>query len=214
VEDFVEEERICLLLTGAREPRHWGENSQPLSIFDLKGDVTDLLHKFVLDKSRFISYSTSNRLADDVVAIEINGSYAGYFGKVKEDVLDRFGIKQDVFMAEIQLGALQSVKRSGQYVSLPKFPKVRRDVAFVVKDAAQANVVEGIIRKASSPLLQSVELFDVYRGENIPAGKKSLAYTLELMSRERTLTDPEIDAEIERIVAAVVAQTGGVLRAL
>jgi phenylalanyl-tRNA synthetase beta chain len=214
VDDFMEEEVVCLLLTGVKAPRYWDRQVEALDLFDMKGEVADFVEKFALDKSRFISYSTSNRLADSVIAVEINGSYAGYFGKVKEDILNRYDIKQDVFVAEIDLHGLRSVGLAKHYVSLPKYPRVHRDVAFTVDDSTPAMTIEEIIRKASSPLVQSVELFDVYQGESLPAGKKSIAFTLDLVSWERTLTDPEIEVEVKRIVDAVVTQTGGALRAL
>ncbi len=213
VENFMEEERICLVLSGNRAPRHWSASPEPYDIFDLKGEVEDLIEKFVLDKSGFISYSTSNRLADSALAIEINGSYAGYLGTVKPDLLKTFGIDQNVFVAEVILNAL-SVKGRKNYVPLPKYPRVRRDIAFIVDDALPVATVGGIIRECGSSLLQSVELFDLYRGESLPAGKKSLAFSLDLMSRDKTLTEGEIAAEVKRIVEGVTGRTGAALRAV
>jgi phenylalanyl-tRNA synthetase beta chain len=214
VENFVEEERVCLLLSGTRAPRHWSSASVCCDMFDLKGEVSDLLAKFALDKSGFISYPTSNRLADNAVAIEINGSYAGYFGSVKEEHLRTFSIDQDVFVAELTVESLRSVDRKRKYVPLPKYPKVRRDVSFILEDSTPAEAVERIIIDASSSLLQSVELFDLYRGESLAEGKKSVAFGLDLVSKEKTLTEVEIEAEVKRIVEAVVSKTGGVLRAV
>jgi phenylalanyl-tRNA synthetase beta chain len=214
VENYTEEERIGLLITGNRSPMHLSKPVEQCDIFDLKGEVFDFLQKFALDKCGFISYPTSNRLADSAVAIEINGSYAGYFGSVKEELLRAYAIKQSVFVAEISLSALQAAVKKKQYVPLPRFPIVRRDVAFVVDDSTPAQEIERIILSSSSPLLQSIELFDVYRGENLAAGKKSLAFSLDLMSWEMTLTEEEIEAEVKRIVETVVKKTGGVLRAI
>ena len=213
VENFMEEERVCLLFSGHRSPRHWSGEGDTCDIFDLKGEVADLVEKFLLDKSGFISYPTSNRLADGALAIEINGSYAGYFGVVKPELLKAFGIDQEVFIAELSSSAL-SLNEAKHYVPLPKFPKVRRDVAFIVDDATPEATVEGVIKESASVLLQAVELFDLYRGESLPAGKKSLAFNLDLMSREKTLTEPEIAAEVKRIVDGVASKTGGVLRAI
>jgi len=109
---------------------------------------------------------------------------------------------------------LRSVNRKRNYVSFPKYPRVRRDVAFILEDSTPAEAVERIIKDASSSLLQSVELFDLYRGESLAAGKKSVAFSLDLVSREKTLTEGEIEAEVRRIVEAVVIKTGGVLRAV
>jgi phenylalanyl-tRNA synthetase beta chain len=128
-------------------------------------------------------------------------------------MLKAIGIEQAVFFAELDLRPLTSSKLSPTYASLPRFPRVRRDVAFVVDTDVDSERVEQAIRAASSGLLQSVEVFDVYHGEGLAEGKKSLAYTLDLMSTERTLTDPEIEAEVAMIVQRVEKEAGAVLRA-
>jgi phenylalanyl-tRNA synthetase beta chain len=214
VDNYLEEERVCLVLTGSRSPIHWGGKPVPADWFDIKGEMEDLLSKFALDKSGFISYSTSNRLAEDAIAIEINGTYAGYYGNVKEGVLKRYKIEQPVYVAEVSLELLRNLETQRRYNPLPRYPKVRRDVAFIVDDSVTAEKLLTVIRTAGSALLQSVDLFDMYRGENLEAGKKSLAFTLELMSRERTLVDNEIESEVNRIVEAVIRETGAVLRAV
>jgi phenylalanyl-tRNA synthetase beta chain len=214
VENLLEENRVCLLLSGMRARRHWSDVGGEYDIYDLKGEVHDLIAKIALDKSGFISYSTSNRLADYSMSIEINGSYAGYLGCVRRDLLEVFNVERPVFVAEIDLETLQSARGQKRYIPLPKYPRVQRDVAFVVAESTPAESIERIISEASSSLLQSVEVFDVYRGENIAPGTKSLAFSLELMSRERTLTETEIDAEVRNVIEAVVRRTGAALRAV
>jgi phenylalanyl-tRNA synthetase beta chain len=214
VGNYLEEERVCLVLSGNRSPVHWSGKPETVDWFDMKGEVEGLLTKIALDKSGFISYSTSNRLAEDAVAIEINGTYAGYFGSVKDDVLKRLKVEQPVFVAELSLGLLRSLEKQPRYTPLPRYPRVKRDVAFIVDESVAVEKIVKIIRTAGSALLQSVELFDMYRGENLEVGKKSLAFGLELMSRERTLVDSEIESEINRIVEAVIRETGAVLRAV
>lgn len=213
VGDFLEDERICLLLTGLAGPRHWSESPRPVDFFDLKGEVEDLLRKFALDKCRFISYSTSNGLTDNTLAIEIHGSYAGFIGCVTKDVGESFGLEQDVFIAELLLPALEEPEKS-KYVPLPKFPGVRRDVAFIVDAATPAEDLVRAIREGSNELLRGVEVFDVYQGDKLPAGKKSIAFSLELRSEQRTLTDAEIDVAVRTIVRKVEDSVGATLRSM
>ena len=212
VENFAEQERVCLVLSGNRFPRHWSTTPEPSDLFDLKGDVGDLLDKFALDKRRLICYSTSNRLAENTIAIDINGSYAGWLGTVAGDVLKALGVEREVFVAEFSLESLGSGRRGDHFIPLPRYPGVKRDVAFVVDDSTTFEEVERIIRSESGSLVQSVELFDLYRGEHMLPGKKSLGFTLELMSRERTLTDSEIDQTVKNVVEAVQREIGAVLR--
>ena len=213
VENFLEEKRLCVVLTGNRRPLHWSGTREEYDIFDIKGEVEDLLAKFALDKSRFISYSTSNGLTDNTLIVEIQGSYAGYLGHVSKDLLKYFSLERPVFAAELTLAELKPVGVK-PYTAVGRFPKVRRDVAFTIDSAVRAEEILKTIRSASSELLQSVELFDVYEGEQLPAGKKSVAFTLSLMSWEKTLTDAEIDAAVRGVVQAVEKSHGAALRSM
>ncbi len=212
VENYLEEEHVCFVLSGAGSTRHWSRKAEPVDIFDLKGYVTTFLDKFALDKSQLISYPTSVGLADNALRIDINGSYAGYIGRVQDKVLKMFGVEGAVFVAEINVGVFTSSKGK-KYTALPRFPKVKRDIAFVIDRETPAADVERAIRKHSSELLHEVEVFDVYQGEGLPQGKKSIAFSLELMSLERTLTEEEIEAELARIVTGVETVCGATLRA-
>ncbi len=211
VGNIAEEARVCLLLSGNNLPRHWKSPSQQINLYDLKGEVSDLLDTCGLDSWRYIHYSTSETLADNPIFVEINGATAGFLGRVKEEICKKFSFEHEAFVAELKLPALESHKGK-KYAALPRFPKVRRDVAFTLDTAVTAERVEQCMRESGSGLLQDVVLFDVYQGENLPAGKKSLAFTLLLMSREKTLTDAEIDSEVQRIVKRVQQEFSAELR--
>lgn len=206
-----ERQHVCLVVTGKAEPRHWKYPSHDVDVYHIKGVVADLLDVCRLDSWRYIYYSTSETLADNPIFVEINGATAGFLGRVKREVRDRFGIEQDVFVAELNLASLLS-KKQKRYEPLPRYPKARRDVAFVVDRGVTAESIEHAMMELGSELLQEVELFDVYRGPNLPEGKQSLAYSLVLMSKERTLTDEEIDAEVKRVVQRVRERFGAQLR--
>jgi phenylalanyl-tRNA synthetase beta chain len=211
VGNIAEEARVCLLLSGNNLPRHWKSPSQQINLYDLKGEISDLLDTCGLDSWRYIYYSTSDTLADNPIFVEINGATAGFLGRVKEEICKKFGFEHEAFVAELKLPALESHKGK-KYAALPRFPKVRRDVAFTLDTAVTAERVEQCMRESGGGLLQDVVLFDVYQGENLPVGKKSLAFTLLLMSREKTLTDAEIDSEVQRIVRRVQQEFGAELR--
>jgi phenylalanyl-tRNA synthetase beta chain len=213
VEGFLEEQKVCLAVTGLSSPTHWNSTAMPVSIFDLKGEVRRLLALAGLDKSELISYPTTDGLTDQTLAIEIHNGYAGYLGRVTSEVLQLFGIAEEVFVAEIDLAGLETAK-GRSFRPLAKFPKVVRDVALVVSRATTAGDVEKTIWQAASPLLQSVTLFDVYEGENIPPGTRSLAFSLALQSPDKTLTDEEIDREVRRIVDAAGVSLGATLRSV
>jgi phenylalanyl-tRNA synthetase beta chain len=213
IENFLEQEKLCLVITGGSAPVHWSGGRRELDLFDLKGDIEFLLAKFALDKSRFISYSTSKGLTDNTLAIEIQGSYAGYLGTLTKEALRDFGLERPVFVAEI---GVEDLRRDAPrvFVSLPRYPKVKRDVAFTVDAGIPAEHLERTIRESAGELLQSVELFDVYEGEQLPRGKKSVAFALEFMSLEKTLTDAEIESAVGRVVSGVEKAHGAALRSM
>ena len=213
VENFLEQEKLCLVMTGSSAPLHWSGGRREVDLFDLKGDIEFLLAKFALDKSRFISYSTSKGLTDNTLGIEIQGSYAGYLGSLTKDALREFGLEHSVFVAEIEVERLRR-DAPRVYVPLPRYPKVKRDVAFTVDAGIPAERLEKTIRESATELLQSVELFDVYQGEQLSGGKKSVAFALEFMSLEKTLTDVEIEAAVSRVVAGVEKAHGAALRSM
>jgi phenylalanyl-tRNA synthetase beta chain len=213
VEDFLEEERVAILMTGAGAPLYWGEKSRLADLYDLKGVVENFLEAIALDKCRVFSYPTASGLTESALAIEIAGSYAGYAGKVQSSVLKFFGIEQDVFVAEIALSGL-SGRAAFKYRPLPKYHPVRRDVAFGVPADTAAGTIVDVITKTAGELLARVDVFDVYEGSNVPAGTKSIAFALELMSREKVLTEAEIEAVVQRVVREVEKECGATLRGM
>ncbi|MCK5572632.1 MAG: hypothetical protein KAJ12_07715, partial [Bacteroidetes bacterium] len=211
VEGFSEEERGCFMMAGLSHPSHWDSEERGVDIFDLKGEVDAFLSKIGLDKWHLISYSNSNGLTDDSLRVEMQGSRAGYLGRVRDSIRDLFGIKESVFVAEFNI-AMLGRRPTARYVPLPRYPKVKRDVAFTVEATISAASLEDLIRESCGGLLHSVQLFDVYEGEVVGEGKKSIAFSLELMSREKTLTDEEVEAAVQRTIDTVRERLGGELR--
>jgi phenylalanyl-tRNA synthetase beta chain len=213
VENFLEQEKLCLLITGGSAPVHWSGGRRDVDIFDLKGDIEFVITKFALDKCRFISYSTSNGLTDNTLTIEILGSYAGYLGRMMQEVLGIFGLEQPVYVAEIDVERLGNEARK-LFAPLPRYPRVRRDVAFTVDADIPVERLKATIRESANELLQSVEVFDVYEGKQLPGGKKSVAFALEFMSLEKTLTDAEVESAVGGVVAGVEKAYGAALRSM
>jgi phenylalanyl-tRNA synthetase beta chain len=132
---------------------------------------------------------------------------------VKPEVCGTFGIDDDVFVAEVLIASLGS-SREKKYTPLPRYPKVLRDISVFVDAGVSVGSIEAVIRAAAGELLTGLQLFDLYEGEKAPAGKKSLAYSLELMSRQKTLTESEIETAVRQIVEALGKEFGAQLRTL
>jgi phenylalanyl-tRNA synthetase beta chain len=200
-----------MALVGLADPAHWQRERRKVDIFDLKGEVQSFLAALGLDKCRFISYSTSNSLVEEGIAIESNGGSIGFMGKARADSLNLYGIDCSVFVAELRMEFLVAQQKR-RHMPVPRFPRVKRDLAFIIDRSILSETISDIILASSSGLVKKVDLFDVYEGERLPLGKKSLAFSLELTSMERTLTDEEVDHEMEKIVRAVEIGCNAVLR--
>ena len=135
-------------------------------------------------------------------------------GTVNPALAKRFGIKQPVFAAEINWEVLFTlVKRDKfSFKELPKFPEVRRDLALLLDEGVSYGQLRAEALKAGKKLIKSVSLFDVYRGEKIPAGKKQYALNFVLQDLERTLTDVEVEKTMQRVLDTLSAQFGATLR--
>lgn len=201
VENYKEEEKIILAKTGLANLQNWAKNERISDIFDIKGEVEDLLLKFRLDKYKFIPYSTTKALVEMPVSIEINQIVVGYLGKIQRQLLKQYDIEQDVYFAELNLDILKSLlKIEKHYKPLPNYPMVIRDLAFITDKIVPVAEMQETIYKAGGELLKRVEIFDLYSGDQIDSDKKSCAFTLQFLSEERTLTDEEIEKVIDRIV--------------
>jgi phenylalanyl-tRNA synthetase beta chain len=213
LEAYKEEERLLLLMNGNQMPVSYGNTARVVDMFDMKGEVTALLSKFCLDNYRFIYYDTNEVLSEPCVGIEINGTYAGFFGKVRKQIADKLDIDEAVYVCEMNIRALRDGwVRDRKFSPLPKFPSVTRDLAFTIDVTLPQNKVEDVIRQVGQPLCKSVVLFDSYSGQQTGKDKKSVAYALEFQSPDHTLTDDEIDRALAKIIETVQRQCNGVLR--
>ncbi len=200
-----EERRLALVMTGQRHPEFWGDGpgAKPatLDFFDLKGTIEALATGLHLPDVTYqiskVPYLHPGKAADLVV----QGEVIGTFGEMHPRVAEAYKLGQRVVLvAELNLEKLLRlvpVRHAAQPV--PSFPAALRDVAVIVEADLSAEKVEKEIRAAGGTLLADVRLFDLYQGESIPAGKKSLAYALSYQAPDRTLTDKELDKAHKKI---------------
>ena len=123
-------------------------------------------------------------------------------GQVAKTALVKADIKQPVFYAEFDWGALVklAVKKKAEFTPLPKTLPVKRDLALLVDNAVTMAQIEAVVAESERRLLRGVELFDVYEGKNLPAGKKSYAISITLQDTEKTLQDKQIDATMAKVI--------------
>jgi phenylalanyl-tRNA synthetase beta chain len=167
-----------------------------------------LLAGFELVPASFPSFGPEQLL------VRCGGRSAGAFGVVSQALVDLYRLKSPPSYCELDLEVLRAVwKPVKAFAGLPRFPAVRRDLAFVL-DARRAYAeLEAALRAAAPPELESVAFFDEYRGPQVGAGKKSVALSVAFRAPDRTLNSPEVDAFVERLVRSAAEQCGAALRA-
>jgi phenylalanyl-tRNA synthetase beta chain len=200
-----EPRRVALVLCGKRQPDYWGEPAgtpnPPLDFFDLKGIVESLADALHLPGPVYQPSTWPALHPGRAALLKAGGKDIGHFGALHPKVAEAYelGGKQ-VLVGELDLDALRAAVPSRfPYTPVPVYPAALRDVALVVAEDVTAERIAAEIRAAGGDLLRGVRLFDLYRGENIPAGHKSLAYALSYQAADRTLTDKEIDKAHRKI---------------
>lgn len=182
--------------------------------FSLKGPINALLdtlgitgYEYEVEKYNPIYHP--GRCANIIL-----GEYnLGTLGELHPMVAEEYGISKRCYCAELDFEMITQLTRIDVlYKPLPKYPSIIRDFAIVLKDDIYVKEIERIIKRLGENILESYKLFDVYRGDQIEKGNKSVAYTLTYRHKERTLTDDEVNRINEKIVTAIKEELGGVLR--
>jgi len=206
-----EREILCGLLSGPGLDKHWRGGEKSLDFFEAKGVVESLLSQLGLEAS-FEECADASLQANQRAAIIINGNSLGVVGEVDSKVLHNFEITEAVYLFEIDLAALLPFATGHRmYKPIPRFPTVVRDIALIIDSGIAHGKILDIIR--SFPLVEQVTLFDVYAGEQVPRGKKSLAYRITFQSPTHTLTDNEVNKVQQQILDKLSRDLGAVLRA-
>jgi len=200
-----EPRRLALVLTGRRQAEFWAEPATTeaplLDLFDLKGVVEALVAGLHLPEVGYQPASTAYLHPGKAAVLLVGGQGVGSFGVLHPKVAEAYELgNRPVLAAEFDLDAVLAAVPSGHsYTPVPRFPAALRDIAVIVDEQVTAERLVAEIRAAGAPLLRDVRLFDLYRGESIPAGKKSLAYALSYQAEDRTLTDKEVDKAHKKI---------------
>ncbi len=212
-----ERRRLAVALTGARQPLAWqGADRAPLDFFDLKGVVETLLQGLHLEAVAFAPTTHPSLLPGRTAELQVNGQVAGWLGELHPLVREQFDLPaQPVLVADLDLEVLlaQAAQRElFPAVPVPEYPPVKEDLAVIVADEVPAAQVHALIARAGGALVAQVTLFDVYRGDQIGAGKKSLAFSLTYQAPDRTLTDADVAKVRGRIVKKLQDDLSATLR--
>lgn len=213
-EDFSEDESLLITVCGKTSESKWYEKERSYDFYDLKGFITEFLRKKSLDNVLNDSY---NQQGDNIFEYTFSKSFKGEVigagGKVKNEVLKQFDIKEEVFAFSFNLTLLKGIGSKAQkFDELLKYPKIIRDFAFVLETKTESGAVSDFIKKKSSDLLKKVQLFDIFESDSLGKGKKSLAYQLEYYDKSRTLTEEEVDKDFWNIIEKIKTEFNAELR--
>ena len=191
-----------------------GAYGSDMDFFALKGLVESILKDLRAQDIRFEACADNPSYHPGRCATVWSGSRCiGVFGQIHPLVTRNYDVDGEFFCAELSFDALMAARGADpEYVPLPKFPAVTRDIAVVCDEAVTVGALEDCIRRGAKGLLKEVSLFDIYRGKGVDEGKKSVAFNLVLRSDERSLTAEEADEDVKSILALLEAELGAVLR--
>ncbi|GBE36075.1 phenylalanine--tRNA ligase beta subunit [bacterium BMS3Bbin07] len=151
----------------------------------------------------------------DIYAGDKRTGYVGCLSPEIKNVLDLKNIKSEVGVFELDLASLAvQTGRKITYTALPRFPYTQRDISLLVDSTIASEEILELIRSFPSELIEDSWVFDLYEGKNIPAGKRSLGFTIQYRAKDRTLTDEEVDRLHQEIIIYLIKKTGGQLRSL
>ena len=214
-ESYSEENRLMLTITGSKNDENWTESTQKASFYTLKGLVNSFLTQLGISKFVVESVLENASFLEDGVSLILNKNQAlGEMGWISAATKKHFGIKQDVFVADLNWDVILKavVMNKIVYQELPKTFAVRSDFSLLLPKEARFADIAQIAKKADNKILKEVGLFDVYEGKNLDANKKSYAVRFIFQDQEKTLQDQQIDGIMNRIREGLEKELGAELR--
>jgi phenylalanyl-tRNA synthetase beta chain len=199
-------------LSGNADPG-WASDDRPFDVFDAKGIVEALMAELGIDWALGDPIGRPFHPGRSALVMAA-GERVGTLGEIHPKVAERFDLTGRVAAAELEVGALMRLaQRAVRVEDVPRFPPVRRDLAFTVDVSTPAGDVRSALEQAGGELVGSVLLFDVFEGPPLSEGQRSLAFSIDFRAADRTLTDEEADRAVAAMVERLSRDFGATLRA-
>ena len=200
--------RIAGLAYGSSQPEQWGQKSRAVDFFDLRIDLEALLHP-VQAEYRAVTHPSLH--PGQCAQVWTEGGAIGWIGALHPRLTQKYGFAKAPVLFEIDLAGLLS-RGAPRYQGMPRFPAVRRDLAVVVDAERSLGEILSTVKAAAPALLADISCFDVYQGQGVDVGKKSLAFKMLLQHTEKTLTDTEIDSAVTEVLEILSRHFNATLR--
>ena len=215
IKAYTEEMHLGMWITGKRVEGSWTHPDEQSSFYELKGYVLNIVKRLGVNPGVMVCEHSDNNVFGKALVLKTRaGKVLCEMGTVCHKILKKMDIAQDVFYADLNWDNLMRAIKKNEtlYHDISKFPSVSRDLALLIDKSVQFEQIEQIARQTEKKLLKSVELFDVYEGKNLPAGKKSYAVNFILQDESKTLTDKQIDAIMTKLINNLKQKLGAELR--
>ncbi len=210
--ELKQENRLSGVVYGSVEPEQWAGTIRKIDFYDVKGDIEALLALTNRrDEFRFVAESHPALHPGQSARIYLGDQPVGWLGAIHPTLEGELDLHGQTYLFEIESTAL-CTRTVPKFEEISKFPAIRRDLAIVVEHGVNAAEVLECIRSAAPESLVNLKLFDVYQGEHIDSGRKSLALGLTLQAQSRTLTDEDVDAAVKKVVNTLGTKLGATLR--
>lgn len=209
---YTEENWLSLFLTGCYHSATWYQSAAEVDLFYLKGIIHNLLHLAGIEK--WDNQETGQSGLNDGLSFQKDTQNIAHIGTVSPQLLKAYQIKQQVLHASVSVDALVKAFKghSPKFKPVSKYPQIERDLAVLVPDETPYEVIKETINQSNIPELVSLNLFDVYRGENIEEGYKSIAIRFVLQDEEKTMEDDRIDTIMRQLVEKLNSETKATVR--
>lgn len=203
--------KLAGVVLGTTAPTQWGLPERNVDFFDIKGDLENLLALTQTNDFQFVKATHPALHPGKCANIKRAGKCTGYVGELHPELQQTLGFSMPVYLFEL---CLEDVLHRNLpiYKTPSKYPSIRRDLAFVVQESFSFQQIEEAISSYADETLQSLQLFDIYRGEGIAPDHKSLAFSLVFQLASRTLTDEEIEKTMQRVIAGLTKNFQATLR--
>ncbi|WDZ99671.1 phenylalanine--tRNA ligase subunit beta [Mucilaginibacter sp. SJ] len=209
---YIETQRFSIFITGANTAEQWNQKSKPVSFYNIKAVVDGVLQR--LNISNFTVEDATCKKMSFGIQYMLNGKQLVKFGSVAAASLKKADVDKEVFYADFNFDLVLAAIRKNKivYQEVSKFPAVRRDLSMLIDQSVSFGQLKQIALRTERKLLKEVDVFDVYQGDKLPAGKKSYALSFIIQDLEKTLTDKAIDSIMQKLIYNLGKEAGAEIR--
>jgi len=209
---YIETQRFSIFITGANAGEQWNQKSKPVSFYNIKAVVDGILQR--LNISNFTVEDATCKKMSFGIQYMLNGKQLVKFGSVAAASLKKADVDKEVFYADFNFDLVLAAIRKNKivYQEVSKFPAVRRDLSMLIDQSVSFGQLKQIALRTERKLLKEVDVFDVYQGDKLPAGKKSYALSFIIQDIEKTLTDKAIDSIMQKLIYNLGKEAGAEIR--